>query len=83
MYIVGSVNFLYRSIVARMFCLAKKRSPVGFLSAGFQDRQQKGQLVQPIVKESCLDSLTAMLNEAGTWLEQGGRKSMSVEIPGQ
>ena len=28
---------------------------IGFLCAGFQDRQQKGLLIQPIVKEDCLD----------------------------
>jgi ribosomal protein S18 acetylase RimI-like enzyme len=54
---------------------------IGFLSAGFQDRQQKGLLDQPIVKEGCMDFVPAMLNEAGAWLEQSGRRSMIVEIP--
>ena len=56
---------------------------IGFLCAGFQDRQQKGLLIQPIVKEDCLDLLPAMLQKAGAWLEQSGRKSMIVEIPDQ
>jgi ribosomal protein S18 acetylase RimI-like enzyme len=56
---------------------------IGFLSAGFQDRQQKGLLIKPIVKEDCLDSVPAMLYEAGTWLEQACRKSMIVEITDQ
>ena len=56
---------------------------IGFLCAGFQDRQQKGLLIQPIVKEGCLDLIPAMLHKAGAWLEQSGRKSMIVEIPDQ
>ena len=47
---------------------------IGFLCAGFQDRQQKGLLIQPIVKEGCLDLVPAMLYEAGAWLEQCGEK---------
>ncbi len=56
---------------------------IGFLCAGFQDRQQKGLLIQPIVTEDCLNLLPAMLNEAGTWLEKSGRESMIVEISDQ
>jgi len=56
---------------------------IGFLCAGFQDRQQKGLLIQPIVKEDCQDILPAMLYMAGVWLEQSGRKSMIIEIPVQ
>ena len=56
---------------------------IGFLCAGFQDRQQKGLVIQPIVKDDCLDLLPAMLHKAGTWLEQSGRESMIVEIPDQ
>ncbi len=56
---------------------------IGFLCAGFQDRQQKGLLIQPIVAEDCLNFLPAMLHKAGTWLEQSGRESMIVEIPDQ
>ena len=51
--------------------------------AGFQDRQQKGLLIQPIVKEGYLDLVPAMLYEAGAWLEQSGRISMIVEISDQ
>ena len=54
---------------------------IGFCCAGFQDRQQKGLLIQPIVKEGCLDLLPAMIYEAGIWLEQSGRKSIIAEIP--
>jgi len=57
--------------------------PIGFISAGFQERQQKGQVIQPIVKEECLDLLPAILHQAGTWLEKSGRESMIVEIPDQ
>lgn len=56
---------------------------IGFLCAGFQDRQQKGLLIQPIVAEDCLYLLPAMLQMAGTWLSQSGRESMIVEIPDQ
>ena len=56
---------------------------IGFLCAGFQDRQQKGLLIQPIVKDDYLDLVPAMVYEAGTWLEQAGRKSIIVEIPRQ
>ncbi|MDD5367587.1 MAG: GNAT family N-acetyltransferase [Anaerolineaceae bacterium] len=56
---------------------------IGFLCSGFQGRQQKGLLIQPIIAEDCLDFIPAMLNKAGTWLEQSGRKSMIVEIPDQ
>ena len=56
---------------------------IGFLCAGFQDRQQKGLLIQPIVKEGYLDLLPAMLYDAGAWLDQSGRKSMIVEVPDQ
>jgi hypothetical protein len=54
---------------------------IGFLYAGFQARQQKGLLIQPIIAEDCLDFFPAMLVKAGAWLEQSGRKSMIVEIP--
>jgi len=53
---------------------------ISLLCAGFQDRQPKGLLIQPIVAEDCLDFLPAMLHKAGNWLEQSGRKSMIVEI---
>ncbi|PWB50545.1 MAG: hypothetical protein C3F13_16465 [Anaerolineales bacterium] len=56
---------------------------IGFLCAGFQDRQQKGLLIQPIVEKDCLDLIPSMLQMAGAWLEQSGRKSMVVEIPDQ
>lgn len=56
---------------------------IGFLCAGFQDRQQKGLVIQPIVTEDCRDLLPFMLHQAGTWLEQSGRKSMIVEISDQ
>jgi hypothetical protein len=56
---------------------------IGFLCAGFQDRQQKGLLIQPIVKEGCRDLIPSMLQKAGAWLDQSGRKSMIVEIPDQ
>jgi len=56
---------------------------IGFLSAGFQDRQQKGLLIQPIIANECLNYLPVMLHEAGAWLEQSGRKSMITEIPDQ
>jgi ribosomal protein S18 acetylase RimI-like enzyme len=55
----------------------------GFLCAGFQDRQQKGLLIQPVVADDCLNYLPDMLYTAGTWLEQSGRESMIVEIPDQ
>ena len=55
----------------------------GFLCAGFQDRQQKGLLIQPVVADDCLNYLPDMLYTAGTWLEQSGRESMIVEIPNQ
>ena len=55
----------------------------GFLCAGFQDRQQKGLLIQPVIADDCLNYLPAMLHTAGTWLEQSGRESMIVEIPDQ
>lgn len=54
---------------------------IGFLSSGFQDRQQKGLLIQPILAENCLDFLPAMLHETGVSLEKSGRKSLFVEIP--
>jgi ribosomal protein S18 acetylase RimI-like enzyme len=54
---------------------------IGFLCAGFQDRQQKGHLIQPIVKEGSLDLVPAMLQKAGAWLVHAGRKSMIVEFP--
>jgi hypothetical protein len=56
---------------------------IGFLCAGFQDRQQKGLLILPIIREGCLELLPVMLYKAGAWLEQAGRKSMIVEIPDQ
>lgn len=56
---------------------------IGFLCAGFQDRQQKGLLIQPIISESCLDYLPAILYKSGAWLELSGRKSMIIEIPDQ
>ena len=56
---------------------------IGFLCAGFQDRQQKGLLIQPIVKDDYLDLVPAMVYEAGTWLEQAGRRSIIVEISRQ
>ncbi len=60
--------------------VAASGETIGILSASFQDRQQKGQLIQPIVKEGCLDLIPSMLQKAGAWLEQSGRKSMIVEI---
>ncbi len=51
--------------------------------AGFQDRQQKGLLIQPIVNLNYLDLIPSMRQKAGAWLEQAGRKSMIVEIPDQ
>lgn len=56
---------------------------VGFLSAGFQDKQQKGLVIQPIIADDCLNYLPDMLQKAGTWLEQSGREAMIVEIPDQ
>ncbi len=56
---------------------------IGFLCAGYQDRQQKGLLIQPIVNRNNLDLIPSMLQKAGAWLEQAGRKSMIVEIPDQ
>ena len=56
---------------------------IGFLSVGFQDKQQKGILLQPVVTDDCLNYLPAMLYKVGTWLEQSGRESMIVEIPNQ
>lgn len=56
---------------------------IGFLSAGFQERQQKGLVIQPIVLAECLDLLPAMLQEAGFWLEKSWRESMIVEVPDQ
>ena len=56
---------------------------IGFLCVGFQDRQHKGSLIQPIVADECLNLLPAMRKMAGTWLEQSGRKSMIVEISDQ
>jgi hypothetical protein len=55
----------------------------GFLSISFQDRQQKGMLIKPIVKEGYLDSVPSMLYIAGGWLEKSGRQTMIVEIPDQ
>ena len=57
--------------------------PIGFLCAEYQDRQQKGLFIQPIIANDCLNFLPAMLQEAGAWLELSGRKSMIVEIPNQ
>ncbi|MCL4559873.1 MAG: GNAT family N-acetyltransferase [Chloroflexi bacterium] len=54
---------------------------IGFLCAGFQDRQQKGVLIQPIIAKDCLGLFPAILNKAGSWLEQSGRRSMILEIP--
>ncbi len=54
---------------------------IGFLCAGFQDRQQKGLLIQPVITEECLHLLPAMFYKAGSWLEQSGKKSMITEIP--
>ncbi len=54
---------------------------IGFLCEGFQARQQKGLLIQPIITEDCQEFFPAMLYEAGIWLEQSGRKSMILEIP--
>ena len=56
---------------------------IGFLSVGFQDKQQKGILLQPVVTNDCLNLLPAMIHEAGAWLEQSGRVAMVVEIPDQ
>jgi ribosomal protein S18 acetylase RimI-like enzyme len=56
---------------------------IGFLCASFQDRQQKGLLIQPVVAKDCQNLLPEMLNKAGTWLAQSGRESMIVEIPDQ
>jgi len=44
----------------------------------FHDRQQKGLLIQLIVKEGCLDVFPSMLQKAGAWPEQSGRKAMNV-----
>ncbi len=54
---------------------------IGFLCAGFQDRQQNGLLIQPVITENCLDLLPTMLIKVGAWLEQSGRKSIIVEVP--
>ena len=59
------------------------KETIGFLCAGFQDKQQKGLLIQPIVNRNNLDLIPSMLQKAGAWLEQSGRKSMIVEIPDQ
>ncbi len=56
---------------------------IGFLSVSFQDKQQKGLLIQPVVTDDCLNYLPAMLDKVGAWLEQSGRESMIVEIPDQ
>ena len=56
---------------------------IGFLCAGFQDRQQKGLLIQPIVVDDCLNLLPAMRHEAGNWLKQSGKEAIIVEIPDQ
>jgi len=56
---------------------------IGFMCAGFQGRQQKGLLIQPIINEGCLDLIPSMLQKAGAWLEQSGRESIIVEIPDQ
>ncbi len=56
---------------------------IGFMCASFQDRQQKGLLIQPILKEGCQDLIPSMLDEVGDWLEQAGKKSMIIEIPDQ
>jgi hypothetical protein len=56
---------------------------IGFLCAGFQERQQKGLLIKPVVAEDCLDFLPALFQKAGTWLEKSGRESIIVEIPDQ
>jgi hypothetical protein len=53
------------------------------LCAGFQDRQQKGLLIQPVVKVGYQALIPAMLYEAGAWLEQSGRISMILEISDQ
>jgi len=56
---------------------------IGFLSVSFQDKQQKGILLQPVVAEDCLIYLPGMLYKVGTWLEEMGRTSLIVEIPDQ
>ena len=56
---------------------------IGFLCASFLNRQQKGLLIQPILKEDCLDVIPSMLQTAGIWLGQARRKSMIVEISDQ
>lgn len=56
---------------------------IGFLRVGFQDKQQKGLVIQPIIADDCLNYLPDMLQKAGTWLEQSGREAMIVEIPDQ
>lgn len=53
---------------------------IGFLSVSFQAQQQKGFIIQPVVREECLDLLPEMLRLVGAWLEQSGRKAMIVEI---
>jgi hypothetical protein len=59
------------------------RETIGFLCAGFQDRQQKGLLIQPVIAEDCLNLLPAMFYIAGAWMGQLRRKSIIVEIPDQ
>jgi ribosomal protein S18 acetylase RimI-like enzyme len=56
---------------------------IGFVRAGYQDRQKKGLLIQPVVADDSLIFLPAMLQKVGTWLKQSGRDSMIVEIPDQ
>ena len=56
---------------------------IGFLCARFQDRQQKGLLIQPIIAEDCLNLLPEMFYLAGVWFDQFRKKSMIVEISDQ
>lgn len=56
---------------------------VGFLCAGYQARQRKGQVLQPVVRENRLDLLPAMLDQVASWMAQTGREGLTVEVPAE
>lgn len=54
---------------------------IGFLGAGFQDKQRKGYLLQPVIDDEEQSYLPAMIQKAGEWLKEAGKESIILEIP--
>jgi GNAT superfamily N-acetyltransferase len=54
---------------------------LGFVVVDFQEQQQKGFMLDPVLMDASLPYLPALIQEASAWLGLSGKVSMVMEIP--